>query len=59
MHARDIEGWTPLHWAAIEGYVQIVRVLVNVGGDVLTAGVDGFTPLHRAAMRGHAEITRN
>ena len=31
--ARDRHGWTPLHWAASRGYVDIIEVLVAVVKD--------------------------
>jgi len=65
--ARDDKGWTPLHWAAAYGHVQLARILVTAGadpnikvGDVqrvgrMTAahkGAPGQTPLQLAVGDG-------
>ncbi len=31
--ARDDKGWTPLHWAATYGHVDLARILVTAGAD--------------------------
>jgi len=62
--ARDDKGWTPLHWAAAYGHVQLARILVTADADVNAKvsdeqvlvnhivaryGAPGQTPLHLAA----------
>ena len=27
-------GWTPLHWAAVDGYTEVVKVLVEKGANL-------------------------
>lgn len=59
-HARDdfIES-TPLHFASHRGYTEIVRLLLDAGGDVAAReGCSDTTPLHWAAEGGHAEVAR-
>jgi ankyrin repeat protein len=41
-------GWTPLHLAAAEGRADVVRVLVEAGGDLTARNEHGRTPLHVA-----------
>jgi ankyrin repeat protein len=36
VHARSVDGHTPLFWAARLGHFESFRILVNVGGDALT-----------------------
>ena len=44
--ARDHDGYTALHWAAIRGHWAIVTELVAAGAPVDAVGADGGTPLH-------------
>ena len=57
VRARDVFGFTPLHWAAgWVGKAEAVTALIAAGA-VIEAKTDiGFTPLHRAAGYGTAEI---
>ncbi|XP_046401490.1 serine/threonine-protein phosphatase 6 regulatory ankyrin repeat subunit B-like [Ischnura elegans] len=52
------EGYTPLHFAADNGYEGFVDLLLKEGASV-NAIAEGRTPLHFAAARGHANITKS
>ena len=55
--AGGASGYTPLHYAAREGHLACVELLLRSGADVnraTTAG--GATPLHRAAFTGRVEV---
>jgi len=43
------DGWTPLHWAALCGSSQAIRLLLDNGANVNKPADDGWTPLHAAA----------
>jgi hypothetical protein len=45
----------PLHYAACNGHVEAITVLVQLGADKDAKGVGGVTPLHVAASMGHVE----
>ena len=45
-------NYSPLHWAAAQGYIEMIRVLVDKGYDINAQDIDGFTPLHYAAATG-------
>jgi ankyrin repeat protein len=56
LHARDIHGCTPLHYAAVNGHVEMSSLFVTHGARVNVSNNDGRTPLHLAAFNGHAEV---
>ena len=66
INARDVEGWTPLHYAAHEGvpeideltYRDIARSLIEQGADVNAMSSRGHTPLHIALMFKKPEVSR-
>ena len=51
-------GLTPLLFAARQGSLDTVRVLVAAGADIRKAAVDGSSPLLVAVQNGHYEIAR-
>ncbi|KAJ9583596.1 hypothetical protein L9F63_022069, partial [Diploptera punctata] len=52
-NGRDEDGMTPTLWAAFEGNLEALRLLVGRGGDPDKADHFGNTALHFAAARGH------
>eukprot|EP00759_Apiculatamorpha_spiralis_P018322 PhF_6_TR24778/c0_g1_i2/m.34036 len=48
----DENGFTPLHFAALNGHVHVMRFLLSQKVDVDALGHDGSTPLMRAALGG-------
>jgi hypothetical protein len=54
----DIRGRTPLHLAAMRGYLQIVLLLIAKGIDVDAKDNQGWTALHLAVERGHQPIVQ-
>ncbi|BET32574.1 ankyrin repeat domain-containing protein [Wolbachia pipientis] len=51
-------GMTPLHFAAMYGYLGIVRYLVEHGADINLQNEDHTTPLHFADIYGHSSTVR-
>ncbi|KNC50858.1 uncharacterized protein AMSG_06763 [Thecamonas trahens ATCC 50062] len=50
----DVRGNTPLHWAAIEGRVDIMASLLDMGALLNVPNrASAFAPLHLAASKGH------
>ncbi|HEV8542963.1 MAG TPA: ankyrin repeat domain-containing protein [Verrucomicrobiae bacterium] len=49
------DGTTPLHRAALHGYVQLSQFLIEKGAQVNSADSYGSTPLHLAAQAGQVE----
>ncbi|XP_047101398.1 ankyrin repeat, PH and SEC7 domain containing protein secG-like [Schistocerca piceifrons] len=56
--ARDMNEWTPLHWAAGRGYEEMVRRLLAAGADVGARDKFQQTPLHLAAWAGRPAVVR-
>ncbi|XP_015608076.1 Usher syndrome type-1G protein homolog [Cephus cinctus] len=52
-NSRDDGGMTPTLWAAFEGHIEALRLLVARGGDPDKTDYFGNTGLHLAAARGH------
>jgi len=56
-HERAYEGSTPLHLAATGGHMEIAKLLVNAGADVLaTHSSMCSTPEHLALANGHVAL---
>ncbi|KAG7392624.1 hypothetical protein PHYPSEUDO_015012 [Phytophthora pseudosyringae] len=53
----DREGFTPLHWASVRGYLEVVAQLVEISGaDVNRQDAMGWTPLHIACFKGFPDL---
>ncbi len=52
------DGNTPLHRAAENGKLDVVKYFVENGADAKAANKDGKTPLHCAAENGHWHIEK-
>ena len=51
-------GWTALHYAAINGDVELVKYLIKYGADINKATGEGSTPLYLAQLAKHDEIVK-
>ena len=51
-------GYTPLHYAAINGEFAVCKLILKNVDDKNPAALDGLTPLHCAAIGGHLEVLR-
>ncbi len=51
-------GFTPLHWAALRGNIDISRKLIERGARVGDLSNDGKTPLFLACSRGHLDLVK-
>uniref|UniRef100_A0A182SVI7 ANK_REP_REGION domain-containing protein n=1 Tax=Anopheles maculatus TaxID=74869 RepID=A0A182SVI7_9DIPT len=54
-NAKDIDGMTPVLWAAFEGHFDALKLLVARGGDPDKADQFGNTALHLASAKGHMQ----
>uniref|UniRef100_A0A158Q6W0 ANK_REP_REGION domain-containing protein n=1 Tax=Elaeophora elaphi TaxID=1147741 RepID=A0A158Q6W0_9BILA len=56
VNARDIDGRTPILWAATYGNLEIAIILSQTGGDIYAVDRDQLGTIHCAASHGHAHI---
>ena len=54
----DSNGWTALHHASYNGYLESATTLLSKGAKVGAFSNLGKTPLHFAAMRNHVDVIR-
>ncbi len=54
----NIESTTPLYVAAMSENTEIVKLLLEHGGDANKADMDGITPLFMASQEGYVEIVK-
>jgi ankyrin repeat protein len=52
-------GFTPLHFAAREGQIEVVEFLLTAGARLDAIAADGKTPLNLAIYNGHYELAEN
>lgn len=52
----DETGMTPTLWAASNGHIDALRLIVSRGGDPDKADLQGYTALHFAASYGHRAV---
>lgn len=47
------DGSTPMHWACLNGHVEVVRALMSKGASPSTLNTSGRTPVDEALSRDH------
>lgn len=59
-HDADVNkpGWAPLHYAATNGHIQIMQLLLDNHAYIDAASPNGSTPLMMAAMYGNASAVK-
>ncbi|KAK0665234.1 ankyrin repeat-containing domain protein [Cercophora samala] len=54
--SQESTGYMPLHLAAMNGHLEIVRTLLIRKAKVHASSVEGQKPIHLAALNGHEEV---
>ena len=55
---RDVNGWTALHWAAINNNVEYLALLLKANVDKDSIDSNGKTAVHHSVERCNIEILR-
>lgn len=59
INAQDKNGWTPLHYACVNGHLNVVQTLSEKGGlDFKVRNHIRNMPIHLAAYNGNVEIIK-
>lgn len=60
LSCRDEWGYTPAHWAALDGNVEVMRYLVErcAPVDLSCLGTQGPRPIHWACRKGHTAVVQ-
>ena len=56
VNVKNLNGETPLYWAALYGRATIAATLIAAGANVNATTARAYTPLQRAAGSGHADV---
>jgi len=56
--STDKLGATPLHFASLKGYLDMVKLLIEHNANVNHLNNMKRTPLHRAAFHGHIDVIK-
>ena len=59
VNAKDEDKNTPLHYAAENGHLLGVRILLNAGAKLSARNDEEDTPVHTAAENGHLQSVTN
>ncbi|KAK3359510.1 ankyrin repeat-containing domain protein [Lasiosphaeria hispida] len=55
INERDLDGWTPLHWACRKPDREIVKLLLEKGADDMARTTEGWTPRHIAILHNNMD----
>jgi len=58
INETDVDGRTPLHWAASVGATEVACYLIDQGADVTKADGSSWAALHIAVSAGHEEVVQ-
>ncbi|KAG5461046.1 MAG: hypothetical protein BJ554DRAFT_6830, partial [Olpidium bornovanus] len=53
---ESVFSWTPLFFAAVEGHLKCIRILLLAGANPSLTDISGWNPHEHAVFRGHMRI---
>lgn len=56
INTKNEQGNTALHWAALNGNLEVVEILVKNGGDCKIKNNVNISPIYEAQQRNHEKI---
>jgi ankyrin repeat protein len=56
LNSENVEKNTPLHWACLNGHVEVVKKLIMAGANVSVLNSHERTPMDEALTRGKLEV---
>ena len=57
-YPRSNHGFTPLHFAALNGHLDVCKYITEITDDKSPRCNSGSTPLHQAALNGHLDVCK-
>ena len=51
-------GWTALHYAAVNGDIELIKYLIKHGANVNKATAEGSSPLYLAKLGSHDDVVK-
>ena len=57
VNEKGVNGWTPLHMAAIDGHRMVSEMLLEEGADIKAKDDQGHTAVELAESHGHSGLT--
>ena len=55
---KNASGWTALHYAAVNGDLELVKYLIRHGANINKATAEGSSPLFLANLGGHDDVVK-
>jgi len=58
VNTKQIDDFTPLHYACHRGNLEIVKILLSFGAEVSASSKNGVTCLHLACVSGNLDLVK-
>ncbi|KAM3870209.1 ankyrin repeat domain-containing protein 27 [Diretmus argenteus] len=59
VNSSSVDGFTPLHVAALHGHTALVALLTRHGANINARNNQSATPLHLASQNSHVQVVRS